>query len=307
MENTGVELLATLLNKTSEQVTEALGSEDSLTALKEEVSNLKVYDTDGLNSVLGNAKRDYKDKVYSEVKGSVLEKYEKELKKSNGVEHLKAGVDYNSTMELNAKILELKSVIEPVAEANTPPVVDDSARRELEEARALLTQREEEYKKKEKELVNSHNNQLFDNQVNSELNKFKSLIDVKDEQKDGQIAFLKYEFQKRYELQNKDGQTVVFDKTSNDIAKDGNLNYLSLSSVVDAFAPQFVSIKEQLSVVGRGNINQQNKEDNPTRINWQAFDNSYDTYYDQVLKGKGVKVGSMEAMEAFNDFKTNVG
>jgi len=135
------------------------------------------------------------------------------------------------------------------------------------------------------------------------VNSFKDKIDGDtDEAKLAQLDFLKYQFSQNYSI-NVDGDDIlVVDKDGNPVNNE-DYSRKSLSDVVTENANKYLKLVVPDVHKGRGKDDKSNQQPANSKINWSKYGNDYGAY----IKGKGIKPGTQEAMEAYIDYKDNAG
>lgn len=219
-------------------------TDEQQTELIDKISTLKVFTDESLKDRDSNIRKDFRTTIEKEVSGKTLEKFEKDFKQKFGVD-LKHGEDYQSALELAEKVLTKK-----VSESSN----DEELKKELDSLRSKIKAINEEKDQAINELTSKFTREKTDMILNSEISKFKNILDVSDELKDGQLEFIKYNFDKKYELREQDGQMIVFDKSKQEIVKNQtDYSYESLSNVLEQIAPTLVKFKTTEPKKGRAN------------------------------------------------------
>jgi len=218
-------------------------SEDEIKEITDKISSYKVYTDDSLKEYATNVRNDFRGTIENESFGKAMEKIEKDFKQKHGVE-LKKGEDYQNALELFGKVLESK-----VSESST----DDELKNTITQLQDKLKELNEDKDRTIGELTSKHSKTITDMVLDSEISKFESLLDVSDELKTGQLDFIKYNFDKRYELRDQDGKTVVFDKQSEEVVKNEMMAPESLTNVLNKMAPSLVKFKTNEPRQGRAN------------------------------------------------------
>jgi hypothetical protein len=243
-------------------------TEEQITETVKRINELKVYDDTKLNELKSNVRKDFRTTIESEVKGKTFEKLEKDILNKFGLE-LQKGTDSGDE--------ELKKEMETLREA---------IKRVNEEKDTSLTELEKAYKR-----------QLTDLKLNGEISKFTGLIDAEESLKASQLEFLKYSFDKAYEVREQDGQTVVFDKVKEEIVKnETDYSPETLSSVLGKLAPTIVKLKKEEVKQGRG---EQGKPVATSNMN--KFKSSED--FNQYLQGQDIRPTSIEGMKLYSEWK----
>lgn len=262
-------------------------TEEQITETVKRINELKVYDDTTLNELKSNVRKDFRTTIESEVKGKTFEKLEKDILNKFGLE-LKKGTDYNNALELIEKAISNK-----VNNASG----DEELKKEMETLREAIKRVNEEKDTSLTELEKAYKSQLTDLKLNSEISKFTGLIDAEDSLKASQLEFLKYSFDKAYEVREQDGQTVVFDKVKEEIVKnETDYSPETLSSVLGKLAPTIVKLKKEEVKQGRG---EQGKPVATSNMN--KFKTSED--FNQYLQGQDIRPTSIEGMKLYSEWK----
>ena len=262
-------------------------TEEQITEKIESINALKVYDEAKLTELKANIRKDFRTTIEGEAKGKAYEKLEKDILQKYGLE-LEKGTDYNNALELIEK-----AKTNWIKESSN----DESLTKELEALRDKLKSVNEEKETSLSELEKAYKNKMSDLTLNGEISKFSGLIDAEDSLKAGQLEFLKYSFDKQYELREQDGQTVVFDKVKDEIVKnETDYSPESLSSVLGKLAPTIVKLKKEEAKQGRG------EQGKPVAVsNMAKFKTSED--FNQYLSGQDIRPTSIEGQKLYSEWK----
>lgn len=262
-------------------------TEEQITETVKRINSLKVYDDTTLNELKSNVRKDFRTTIESEVKGKTFEKLEKDILNKFSLD-LEKGTDYNNALELIEKAISNK-----VNNASG----DDELKKEMETLREAIKRVNEEKDTSLTELEKAYKRQLTDLKLNGEISKFTGLIDAEDSLKASQLEFLKYSFDKAYEVREQDGQTVVFDKVKEEIVKnETDYSPETLSSVLGKLAPTIVKLKKEEVKQGRG---EQGKPVATSNMN--KFKSSED--FNQYLQGQDIRPTSIEGMKLYSEWK----
>ena len=262
-------------------------TEEQITETVKRINELKVYDDTKLNELKSNVRKDFRTTIESEVKGKTFEKLEKDILNKFGLE-LQKGTDYNNALELIEKAISNK-----VNNASG----DEELKKEMETLREAIKRVNEEKDTSLTELEKAYKRQLTDLKLNGEISKFTGLIDAEESLKASQLEFLKYSFDKAYEVREQDGQTVVFDKVKEEIVKnETDYSPETLSSVLGKLAPTIVKLKKEEVKQGRG---EQGKP--VATLNMNKFKSSED--FNQYLQGQDIRPTSIEGMKLYSEWK----
>ena len=262
-------------------------TEEQITETVKRINELKVYDDTKLNELKSNVRKDFRTTIESEVKGKTFEKLEKDILNKFGLE-LQKGTDYNNALELIEKAISNK--------VNTASG-DEELKKEMETLREAIKRVNEEKDTSLTELEKAYKRQLTDLKLNGEISKFTGLIDAEESLKASQLEFLKYSFDKAYEVREQDGQTVVFDKVKEEIVKnETDYSPETLSSVLGKLAPTIVKLKKEEVKQGRG---EQGKPVATSNMN--KFKSSED--FNQYLQGQDIRPTSIEGMKLYSEWK----
>ena len=262
-------------------------TEEQITETVKRINELKVYDDTKLNELKSNVRKDFRTTIESEVKGKTFEKLEKDILNKFSLD-LEKGTDYNNALELIEKAISNK-----VNNASG----DDELKKEMETLREAIKRVNEEKDTSLTELEKAYKRQLTDLKLNGEISKFTGLIDAEDSLKASQLEFLKYSFDKAYEVREQDGQTVVFDKVKEEIVKnETDYSPETLSSVLGKLAPTIVKLKKEEVKQGRG---EQGKPVATSNMN--KFKTSED--FNQYLQGQEIRPTSIEGMKLYSEWK----
>ena len=263
-------------------------TEEQITETVKRINELKVYDDTKLNELKSNVRKDFRTTIESEVKGKTFEKLEKDILNKFGLE-LQKGTDYNNALELIEKAISNK--------VNTASG-DEELKKEMETLREAIKRVNEEKDTSLTELEKAYKRQLTDLKLNGEISKFTGLIDAEESLKASQLEFLKYSFDKAYEVREQDGQTVVFDKVKEEIVKnETDYSPETLSSVLGKLAPTIVKLKKEEVKQGRG---EQGKPVATSNMN--KFKTSED--FNQYLQGQDIRPTSIEGMKLYSEWKS---
>ena len=262
-------------------------TEEQITETVERINALKVYDDAKLTELKSNVRKDFRATIEGEAKGKALDKLEKDLLQKYGLE-LEKGTDYNNALELIEKAKD-----NWVAGASN----DETLTKELEAVREKLKQVNEDNSKSLESLTSEHKKTLSDMILNSEISKFSGLLDAEDSLKAGQLEFLKFQFDKAYELREQDGKTVVFDKMKDEVVKnETDYSPETLSSVLGKLAPTIVKLKKDEAKQGRG------EQGKPVAVsNMAKFKTSED--FNQYLSGQDIRPTSIEGQRLYAEWK----
>ena len=262
-------------------------TEEQITETVKRINELKVYDDTKLNELKSNVRKDFRTTIESEVKGKTFEKLEKDILNKFSLD-LEKGTDYNNALELIEKAISNK-----VNNASG----DDELKKEMVILREAIKRVNEEQDTSLTELEKAYKRQLTDLKLNGEISKFTGLIDAEESLKASQLEFLKYSFDKAYEVREQDGQTVVFDKVKEEIVKnETDYSPETLSSVLGKLAPTIVKLKKEEVKQGRG---EQGKPVATSNMN--KFKSSED--FNQYLQGQDIRPTSIEGMKLYSEWK----
>ena len=262
-------------------------TEEQITETVKRINELKVYDDTKLNELKSNVRKDFRTTIESEVKGKTFEKLEKDILNKFSLD-LEKGTDYNNALELIEKAISNK-----VNNASG----DEELKKEMETLREAIKRVNEEKDTSLTELEKAYKRQLTDLKLNGEISKFTGLIDAEESLKASQLEFLKYSFDKAYEVREQDGQTVVFDKVKEEIVKnETDYSPETLSSVLGKLAPTIVKLKKEEVKQGRG---EQGKPVATSNMN--KFKSSED--FNQYLQGQDIRPTSIEGMKLYSEWK----
>ena len=262
-------------------------TEEQITETVERINALKVYDEATLSELKSNVRKDFRQTIESEAKGKAYEKLEKDILQKYGLE-LEKGTDYNNALELIEKAKN-----NWVKESSN----DESLTKEMEALRDKLKSVNEEKETSLTELEKAYKKQMSDLTLNGEISKYSGLIDAEDSVKAGQLEFLKYSFDKVYELREQDGQTVVFDKVKDEIVKnETDYSPESLSSVLGKLAPTIVKLKKDEAKLGRG------EQGKPVAVSNMAKFKTHEDF-NQYLSGQDIRPTSIEGMKLYSEWK----
>ena len=262
-------------------------TEEQITETVKRINSLKVYDDTTLNELKSNVRKDFRTTIESEVKGKTYEKIEKDILNKFGLE-LEKGTDYNNALELIEKAISNK-----VNNASG----NDELKKEMETLREAIKRVNEEKDTSLSELEKAYKSRLTDLKLNGEISKFTGLIDAEESLKASQLEFLKYSFDKVYEVREQDGQTVVFDKVKDEIVKnETDYSPETLSSVLGKLAPTIVKLKKEEAKQGRG---EQGKP--VVTSNMNKFKSSED--FNMYLQGQDIRPTSIEGMKLYSEWK----
>tara|TARA_R110000787_G_scaffold283749_1_gene396816 strand:+ start:469 stop:1329 length:861 start_codon:yes stop_codon:yes gene_type:complete len=263
-------------------------TDEQITETVERINSLKVYDDTTLSELKSNVRKDFRTTIEGEVKGKAYEKIEKDILNKFGLE-LEKGTDYNTALELIEK-----AKINWVKESSN----DETITKEMEALREKLKSVNEENESSLSDLKQAYKKQMSDLTLDGEISKYSSLIDAEDSLKVSQLEFLKYSFDKTYELREQDGQTVVFDKVKDEIVKnETDYSPETLSSVLGKLAPTIVKLKKDEAKQGRG------VEGKPVAIsNMAKFKTNED--FNQYLSGQDIRPTSIEGMKLYSEWKS---
>lgn len=262
-------------------------TEEQITETVKRINELKVYDDTKLNELKSNVRKDFRTTIESEVKGKTFEKLEKDILNKFSLD-LEKGTDYNNALELIEKAISNK-----VNNASG----DEELKKEMETLREAIKRVNEEKDTSLTELEKAYKRQLTDLKLNGEISKFTGLIDAEDSLKASQLEFLKYSFDKAYEVREQDGQTVVFDKVKEEIVKnETDYSPETLSSVLGKLAPTIVKLKKDEVKQGRGE-----KGKPVATSNMNKFKTSED--FNQYLQGQDIRPTSIEGMKLYSEWK----
>ena len=262
-------------------------TEEQITEVVTRIESLKVYDKAGLDDFKSNIRKDFRGTIEGEAKGKAYEKLEKDILTKFGL-NLEKGTDYTTSIELIEKAIANK-----VSESNT----DEELKKELSVLQEALKKVNEDKDTSINSLTEAHKKAISDMTLNSEISKFSGLIDADESRLDSQLEFLKYSFDKNYELRHQDGQTVVFDKDKEEIVKnETDYSYESLSNVLGKLAPTIVKLKKDEAKQGRG------EQGKPVAIsNMAKFKTSED--FNQYLSGQDIRPKSIELQKLYSECK----
>jgi len=262
-------------------------TDEQITETVERINSLKIYDKAGLDEFKSNIRKDFRTTIEGEAKGKAYEKIEKDILNKFGLE-LEKGTDYNTALELIEK-----AKLNWVKESSN----DETLTKEMEALREKLKSVNENNESSLSDLKEAYKKQMSDLTLNGEISKYSSLIDAEDSLKASQLEFLKYSFDKTYELRDQDGQTVVFDKVKDEIVKnETDYSPETLSSVLGKLAPTIVKLKKDEAKHGRG------AEGKPVATsNMNKFKSSED--FNQYLSGQDIRPTSIEGMRLYSEWK----
>ena len=262
-------------------------TEEQITETVKRINSLKVYDDTTLNDLKANVRKDFRTTIESEVKGKTYEKIEKDILNKFGLE-LEKGTDYNNALELIEKAISNK-----VNSASG----SDELKKEMDTLREAIKRVNEEKDSSLTELEKSYKRKITDMTLNSEISKFSGLIDAEESLKASQLEFLKYSFDKAYELRTQDGQTVVFDKVKDEIVKnETDYSPETLSSVLGKLAPTIVKLKKEEAKQGRGEQGKPVASSNMAKFRTNEDFNEY-------LQGQDIRPTSIEGMKLYSEWK----
>lgn len=288
-----VELLSALLKTDASELSEKLSSEEGFQEIENNIKELKVYTNSEFANITNNLRDGYKDAVYGEIKGTVLEMFEKDLVKSHPeLADLKRGEDYKNALELAAK---LKSV---------QGGDNEDAQKEIAALQEMLRTKTAEYEQNLNDFKANAERERIGVIKKAELSKLKKDVDLDDAQVDGQMNLFSIFLDQTFEVRkNGEGQDIVWDLSKDEAVKNDDFSYASYAQVVKGVAPQFFKMKDVLAPKGRGS---ELKHKQPTsRINPAKYDNDFDVFHAKEIKGKGLSAS--EQRELFLQFQEALG
>lgn len=292
MNEQSVTLLAGLLKTEPSVLSEKLSSEDGVNEVKTQIESLKTFDSIGLETLKTNLRTEIKDTVYSEAKGSVLEKLERETKKKYGYDSFKKGEDYTTIDELVAKIVKTET------EKSSTTDINETIKAEVEELRNKINVNSDEFDAKEKEIVLRYENEIAQNYLNGELNVLKSSLDYEAEIVGGQVELFKIKFLQDHKIKRDNGMIVVTDNEGNVLKNEHDLSPLSLTDILTTKAKSYLKFKNDSDKRGRGKENNNNKSVNINYTRFKTFEEFLSSN-----QGKGLKAGEIETTRHYSEWK----
>lgn len=242
MEDKNVELLATLFNKKSDEIKEAIKSEEKLAGLINEYKEShKIFTSEELVQKIDNVKRETIDllgkdgkplpsHIYNLAKGNAFEKKEKQIAEVYGIEKWD-GIDDLISQAFEKKLKDSgKATNEKDAEKDK--LIKDLKEQVLNADTEKNTAIAEEKGKYDKELI--------EREINSVV--LAVPINPEDEEKlTNQRRVLKTMFKDVYSFERKDGIIVISKDGEPIVNKVGDP--VSINEVINEFAPQWVDLK----------------------------------------------------------------
>lgn len=271
-----------------------LSTDDGIKAVEERVKALKVYTPEEFSGVLNNYKaslddnfKKEKDNLYKENKIQIHAAIEKELVEKYGLpsDDLKG----KKTTEYIDKIIELRGA----GKTDDAKVIEEKLTK-------LLADNKAEYEKRIGETKSQYEKRIMDMYLDSEMKSVETVLDVDDEKRSAQLEFIKYQFNKDYRVEERDGKYVVL--KGEEVVRDANFQPKSVNSVMMEVAEKFAPIKKK-APAGRpkGNGLPGGNGNNGDNIDWSQFNEFTD--FMQTDRGKHLTQGSKEWLEYYTSFK----
>ncbi len=261
-------------------------TDEQITEKVNHIKSLKVYTEDSLKDYTSNVRKDFRGTIEKEVKGSTMEKFEKNVLEKYGLE-LKQGEDYSNAIELIEKVISGE-----VSKSSN----DEELKKELTVLQEAIKKVNEDKDTSLGDLATAHKKALNDLTLNGEISKYSGLVDVDEEKVANQMEFLRFTFDKQFEIREQDGKPVVFDKIKDEIVKNEDFSPESLSSVMNKLASTTLKLKKVETKEGRG------KDGKPDAISDMAkFKTEADFY--KYLSGQEISPTSTEAVKLYSEWK----
>jgi len=301
-----IELLSAYLGMDANDITAKLDTDDGVKEIETKLSSQKVDKAQLINNYRSSLtyellpeslKASIKDELYGEIKGSALEKTEKDLLNQYGINDAK-GTTWNNTKELVALIAK--------KEADKVGGGDDVLRGEINTLQAKLKEANEARQAALKEQAENHKNEILGIHFNSMVSPIAERFDIKADSEDEAkkvssryLDFVKFDFESKYNIdRTEDGKFVVKDKNG-DVLRDENHVPKDPSTVLNSLVEEsHLPLKVPTQTGGRGKVG----GDNPPTGNLVAKYGSWENFTASE-EGKGLIAGSKESMEAYKQFK----
>lgn len=261
-----------------------LSTEEGIAAAEEKAKSLKVMTSDEFNSTLNNYRESLKDTLYKEHKINIHSSIEKNL-----IE--KYGLDENEfkgkrTDEYIDRIIELKSKANPTG-ADT---------KELEKLTKLLQDSKSEFERQLGETKKEYETRIRGMMLEGELKAISPIIDTDDDKKQAQLDFIKYQFEKEYRFEEREGNIVVL--KGDEIVRDADFKPVSVGAVLAQLAEKFAPIKQK-APAGRKPAG--GGKGSESTVDWSQFE-SFDDFQ-KTDSGKNLTMGSAEWIKLYGEFR----
>jgi len=250
MEDKNVELLATLFNKKSDEIKEAISSEEKLAGLINEYKETyKIFTSEELTKKIDNAKREAIDMlgkdgkqlpshIYDVAKGNAFAKKEKEIAAEHGIE------EWEGINDLFNKILEKES--KKTGKATDEVLIEKENL--IKDLKQKLLSADEEKIKAITDEKKKYDTELIEGEIDTAV--FAIPIDSDDEEKlTNQRRVLKTMFKDMHNFERRDGTTVILKDGEPITNKVGDP--VTIVERLNEFAPQWVDLKK-VPIGGRG-------------------------------------------------------
>jgi len=298
-----IEVVSTLSGIDKTELTEKIKTDEGALEVATKMKGLKVFESDAkhiefLDNFLKAKEQPIKDAAYKESKIAIHEKIEKEVKRKLGLDNWKLGTDYATTDELLEKA---------IAEKTKATGTDTNEEIKKRDAKILeLTQ------KRDTELedaIKPYSSEINGLLIGNALEMLRDKVEVDKEKVDGQLDFVRFQFDKQgLKIGKKDNKYVVLKQDGSPVVDETTFQPLSVSQVISNIAEANIPLKKSVPAGGRGGNNNNNQNQNSDSIDWSAFQGAdgFDKFL-QTESGKRLTKGSQEANEAFGKWAKATG
>lgn len=305
-----IELLSAYLGMDANEITAKLDTDDGVKEIETKLSSQKVDKAKLINnyrssltfdmlpeSLQTSIKDSLSGELSSKIKGSELEKLEKQLQSDYGIADAR-GTTWTSAKELIALIAK--------READKMGGSDETLRNEINTLQTKLKEANEGKQTALQEQAEKHKQEVLGIHFNSMVAPIADRFDIKADSEDEAksvssryLDFVKFDFDKKYNIDiAEDGKFVVRDKNG-DILRDENHVPKDPSAVLNSLVEEsHLPLKVATHVGGRGKVG----GDNPPTGNLVARYGSWEKFTASE-EGKGLVAGSKESLEAYKQFK----
>jgi hypothetical protein len=267
-----------------------------------DVETLKKNHLETLNfdALPDRIKKQAKESLYGEVKGSAMEKLEKTLIKEHGITAAK-GTDWDNLEGLVGLIK--KNAVAAIEGG------DEALKAKIADLESNIGTLNENHKTALEELTKNNSDKLAGLEFRTMLAKYDDAFDIKEEDeskilqiKKSNSDYLKFMFDKDFELVSTDNGYVVHDKATGKEVRNDSMEAVPPSTVLNNLVlGSPLPLKESRKVNGRG-VN--GGADNADSTGSRGLKAKYGTWesFSASEEGKGLIAGSPESLAAYKEF-----
>lgn len=289
-----IEVVSTISGIDKAELTEKIKTDEGITEVSTKLSGLKVFKSEQehlgfLDNFLKAKEPAIKDAAYAESKKSIHEKIEKDFKKKYGFDAWEHGKDYTTTDEMLEKL---------IAEKSKNPT---DSKAEIDKRDAKIKELTEKREQELADAIKPFSTEINDLMIENALETLRPLVNIDKDKVDGQLDFVKFQFEKAgLKIGKKDNKRVVL-KPDGSVYTNDLYQPLTVAEVFKTLAEANIPLHKQVPAGGRGASNTgQGQSNGGDTIDFTQFAGA-DGWerFKQTERGKQLTTGSPESNELY--------